>query len=162
MTATTTVRAATADDFDTVVVLELEVFAAAAWSPRSVDEEFAGLGDSRLIWIAESAREDGRLRPVGYAAGRYVDDVADLQRVAVLPSARRHGIGARLTEQVVSAGRDRGCARVLLEVAADNAPAIALYDRLGFREIDRRSRYYTGGVDALIMQCELDGGDRRG
>jgi ribosomal-protein-alanine N-acetyltransferase len=159
VTGTITIREASRDDIDTVVVLELEVFSARAWSPRSVEDEFAGLGGSRRIWIAEAARNDGSLRPVGYAAGRYVDDVADLQRVAVLPSARRHGIGARLTDQVVAAARAHGCERVLLEVAADNTAAIALYDRLEFREIDRRPRYYPGDVDALIMQrSATDGG----
>jgi ribosomal-protein-alanine N-acetyltransferase len=152
VTGTIAIREATPDDIDTVVVLELEVFSARAWSPRSVEDEFAGLGDSRLIWIAEMGRDDGSRRPVGYAAGRYVDDVADLHKVAVLPSVRRHGIGARLTAQVVAAARARGCARILLEVAADNAAAIALYERQGFREIDRRPRYYPGDVDALIMQ----------
>jgi ribosomal-protein-alanine N-acetyltransferase len=157
-TAAIRIRPATPDDIDTIVVLELEVFSARAWSPRSVEEEFTGLGDNRLIWLAEATSGDGGLRPVGYAAGRYVHDVADLQRVAVLPSMRRRGIGARLTDQVVSAARSRSCERVLLEVAADNASAIALYVAMDFREIDRRPRYYDGDVDAVVMHRELTDG----
>ena len=151
----TAIREITPDDLDVVVVLELEVFASRAWSPRSVEDEFAGLGDTRLMWLAEAASDEGGVRPVGYAVGRYVDDVADLQRVAVLPSARRQGTGGRLVEQVVEAARARGCARVLLEVAADNEAALAVYERHGFTEIDRRPRYYPGDVDALILQRPL-------
>jgi [ribosomal protein S18]-alanine N-acetyltransferase len=150
------IRPVTADDLDTVVVLELEVFSSRAWSPRSVEEEFVALGETRQMWLAEVA-DDGRTKAVGYAVGRYVDDVADLQRVAVLPSRRRLGIGRDLVDRVVGGAKDRGCSRVLLEVAADNIAAIALYEGDGFREIDRRPRYYGGDVDAVIMQRELGG-----
>ena len=149
------IRTATADDFDALVVLELEVFATQAWSPRSVEEELAGLGDTRQIWLAEVPDHDHGQRPVGYAVGRFVDDVADLQRVAVLPSARRNRLGQRLLDEVVAEARRRGCARILLEVAADNAPAVALYARNGFTTIDRRPRYYAGDVDALILALDL-------
>jgi ribosomal-protein-alanine acetyltransferase len=149
------IRPVTPDDLDTVVVLELEVFASRAWSPRSVEEEFSGLGDTRAMWLAE-VDDEGRTKAVGYAVGRYVGDVADLLRVAVLPSRRRLGIGRDLVRQVVSAAREHGCDRVLLEVAADNTAAITLYEADGFRAIDRRPRYYGGEVDAVIMQRDLE------
>jgi len=152
----TSIRVATPADLDVVVVLELEVFGSRAWSPRSVEDEFSGLGDTRLMWLAERSGDDGALRPVGYAVGRYVDDVADLQRVGVLQSARGRGTGSELVERVVGAARDRGCLRVLLEVAADNEAALAVYARHGFTEIDRRPRYYPGDVDALVLQRSLD------
>ncbi len=152
----TTIRPAGNADLDCVVVLELEVFGPQAWSPRAVEEEFLGLGDTRQIWLAEQLDDDGRTVPVGYAVGRYVDGVADLQRVAVLRSRRRHGIGGRLVDQVVDVARERRCARVLLEVAADNQPALTLYLDSGFSEVDRRARYYPGGVDAVILQRSLD------
>ncbi len=152
----TVIRPATADDLEAVVVLELEVFGPAAWSPRSVEEEFEALGETRRIWLAERVNEAGVTVPVGYAVGRYVDDVADLQRVAVLRSQRGQGVGGRLVDQVVEAARDSSCARVLLEVAADNAAALAVYEHHGFTEIDRRPRYYPGDVDAVILQRTVD------
>lgn len=150
-----TVRVGTADDLDVVVVLELEVFASAAWSPRLVEEELAGLGDTRQLWIAEVPGEGGRPRPVGYAVGRYVGGVADLQRVAVLPSRRRGGIGGVLVDAVIAGADDRSCRRVLLDVAADNEAAVGLYEERGFRPIDRRPHYYPGDVDAVVMELAL-------
>ena len=41
----TSIRVATPADLDVVVVLELEVFGSRAWSPRSVEDEFSGLGE---------------------------------------------------------------------------------------------------------------------
>jgi ribosomal protein S18 acetylase RimI-like enzyme len=59
---------------------------------------------------------------------------------------------------------------VLLEVAADNLPAQALYDALGFVVIHRRRNYYLRqigetvvAVDALLMRWTAAGdGEQRG
>jgi ribosomal-protein-alanine N-acetyltransferase len=40
---------------------------------------------------------------------------------------------------------------VQLELAATNAPALALYQGLGFVVVGRRSRYYPDGEDALLL-----------
>lgn len=45
---------------------------------------------------------------------------------------------------------------MLLEVAADNGAALGLYASLGFATINRRARYYTGGVDALVMELDIE------
>ncbi len=50
-----------------------------------------------------------------------------------------------------TSGRDR----VLLEVRADNGPALAFYARAGFAEIDRRRRYYRDGTDAIVLELDL-------
>ncbi len=148
------IRPATPADLDTVVVLELEVFTGTAWSPRAVEDEFTGLGGTRGIWLAEEVTADATTA-VGYAVGRFVDGVADVQRVAVLPSRRRHGVGRRLLDEVEGEATRRGCHRVMLEVGADNAAACSLYEQTGFSVIDRRPRYYPGGVDALVMSKPL-------
>ena len=45
---------------------------------------------------------------------------------------------------------------LLLEVRVSNAPAIRLYEKLGFVQVGRRPRYYTNPrEDALILRKEL-------
>jgi N-acetylglutamate synthase len=53
----------------------------------------------------------------------------------VAPAWRRRGLAVALTTALCAAvsAHDDGAERVLLQVAIDNAPAIALYERLGFR-----------------------------
>jgi len=73
--------------------------------------------------------------------------------VCVSPDARRRGIARALFQEfLASAGDD---ANVVLEVAIDNEPAIALYMEFGFQPVGRRPGYYAGAgggrVDALIL-----------
>jgi [ribosomal protein S18]-alanine N-acetyltransferase len=142
----TSIRPADPADLDALAWLERAVFGHGAWSPRSVEEELERAGHGRSLLVAVDRGE-----VVGYAALAYNDDSADLLRVAVHPDRRREGVARRLCEDIL-ASVDPARTRVLLEVAADNVPATALYSRLGFAEIDRRRRYYGGSVDAVVME----------
>lgn len=91
---------------------------------------------------------------LGLALVRVVADEAEILDVGVVPAARRRGLGSALMATVLAACRARGAARVFLEVAADNAPARALYDGAGFERVGLRRRYYTrpgGAADALVL-----------
>jgi ribosomal-protein-alanine acetyltransferase len=149
----TSVRRADPADLDGLASLERVVFGHGAWSPRSLEEELERSGQGRLLLVAADGGE-----VVGYAALSYSDGFADLLRVAVHPDRRRHGVARRLCDEIL-AGVGPACTRVLLEVAADNLAAMALYSRLGFAEIDRRRRYYGGLVDAVVMERVLPAAD---
>jgi len=148
--ASAIVRPAVDNDFDAVVVLELETFGRAAWSPQVVDAEFAALGSSRFIAVALVGGE-----VIGYGVLSYVGEVADIQRVAVKPRQRRRGMATVLLDRLLAEAARLGCERALLEVAADNTAALRLYVARGFAEIARRPRYYPGDVDALVMERTL-------
>ena len=47
---------------------------------------------------------------------------------------------------------------MLLEVRADNRPALAFYADAGFVEIDRRERYYADGAPAIVLRLALGKG----
>jgi ribosomal-protein-alanine N-acetyltransferase len=89
--------------------------------------------------------------PQGFALLQVTADEAELLTLAVAPAARRQGLGRRLLAAGLEAAARRGAAWAFLEVAADNAPARALYAATGFVEVGRRRGYY-GGVDALLLR----------
>src|SRR5690606_36260495 len=91
----------------------------------------------------------------GWISFQVLDDEAELMRTAVGLGSRGRGIGSALLTAGLAEVRQRGARRVLLEVAADNDSAIALYTRFGFTEIHRRSRYYASGQDALVLALDL-------
>lgn len=94
----------------------------------------------------------------GFALGRVIAGEAELLTIAVLPDARRRGLGGRILAGFIDAARSRGAASIWLEVAADNPTALALYRRVGFVQTGRRRGYYRApdgtAVDAVVMTCE--------
>ncbi len=83
---------------------------------------------------------------------------SELLTVAVVPEARRKGVGAALVTSAGVAALVRGAASMHLEVAEDNEAARALYWKLGYEEAGRRHAYYAGeggSVDAIVMRRVL-------
>ncbi len=99
------------------------------------------------------------LAETGFALGRVVADEAELLTIAVAPEARRNGEGRALLDGFLRTALARGAETAFLEVAADNAAALALYRRSGFSEAGRRRGYYHSPgnppVDALVMVKSL-------
>ena len=141
-----TLRPATADDVAAVVALETALFGVDAWNEEQVREELVGEG--RRAWVVGDP-------VVGYAVTWRSGDVVDLQRIAVHPEHQRRGLARGLLDAAVAAGRAERADRMLLEVAAGNRSALALYAEAGFLEIDRRRRYYRDGSDAVVMRLPL-------
>ncbi len=81
-------------------------------------------------------------------------DDAEILTIGVAPGARRRGWARALISDLAKRARQRGVRRLLLEVAADNKPAISLYSSAGFILLGERPGYYkspSGKADALIF-----------
>lgn len=135
-------------DVTEIASLEHEAFGAGAWSGAVVEQEVTAPGRRTLVAVGG----DG---VVGYAVTWTSGEVADVQRVVVAASARRGGLATRLLRGLLTAAAAAGAQRVLLEVSEHNRAALALYQRSGFRELDRRLRYYQDGSDAVVLQLDL-------
>jgi len=134
-------------DIDAVSALEPQLFATTAWSAGTFWSELAGVPDTRHYVVAEAAGE-----LVGYAGITIYPPEAEVQTIAVAPWQQGRGTGRALLEAVISEASVRGCSRMLLEVRADNAAAISLYESFGFAINGRRRDYYGAGQDAVLMQ----------
>ena len=146
---TPAIRPATESDVPAVVGLEAQLFGADAWTEASVRSELTGPSRQALVAVAAGS-------VIGYAVTMLAGDLADLQRIAVHPDAPAVGRGraaaGRGSRPAVRAG---GADRMLLEVSAANAPALAFYEAHGFTRIDVRRRYYRDGTDALVLSRPL-------
>jgi ribosomal-protein-alanine N-acetyltransferase len=117
-----------------------------AWSEEMFWDELAQ-GGSRTYVVALDGTE-----VAGYAGLAAMPDEAYVQTIAVAPGHQRRGVGTALLTALLDDAKRRGSDRVGLEVRVDNAAAIALYERFGFRPIAVRKRYYQpSGTDALVM-----------
>jgi ribosomal-protein-alanine N-acetyltransferase len=95
----------------------------------------------------------------GFILGQLAADEAEILTLGVGKASQRKGIGRRLVEALARAAKRAEARRLFLEVAADNAPALALYERLGFMEAGRRKAYYerkgAPPQDALTLALTL-------
>lgn len=95
----------------------------------------------------------------GFLLGRAVAGEAELLTLAVAPEARRLGLGRKLVARFLYQAQLRGADQAFLEVRADNAPAIALYESAGFAATGRRRSYYQDPdgtrTDAVVLTRRL-------
>jgi [ribosomal protein S18]-alanine N-acetyltransferase len=73
-------------------------------------------------------------------------------------AARRLGVGSLLLRAAEDRLRAEGSRAVGLETAVDNVAALSFYKRHGYSVIRTWPRYYSNGVDALVMKKELSSG----
>ena len=119
------------------------------WSENSISSEL----NSRIsLWLVAL---DGA-SVAGSIGSQSVLDEADMMNVAVHPDYRRQGIGEKLVLALAQALTEKGIRGLMLEVRESNVPAIALYEKLGFRQVGLRKNYYRAPKEnALIMRKEL-------
>jgi ribosomal-protein-alanine N-acetyltransferase len=98
--------------------------------------------------------------PVGFGLYQLKGDSAEVFTIAVIPEARRLGIGSLLLDAAETVCRKQGAWRILLDVAEDNPTARALYAQSGYIEVNKRKGYYPRAnrpaVAALVMAKRLN------
>jgi [ribosomal protein S18]-alanine N-acetyltransferase len=75
--------------------------------------------------------------------------------IDVVAAARRSGLGSQLLRSAEDRLHVSGSKAVHLETAVDNTAALLFYKRHGYAVIDTSPRYYSNGVDALVLKKEL-------
>jgi ribosomal-protein-alanine N-acetyltransferase len=129
-----------------------------AWNRRQVADALVLPSTHALVVDAEGAvipaGADSNPAPAGFVLTRHVIDEEELLLIAVIPGARRRGVGAALIEHLFTIARTRGVERIFLEMRRGN-PAIHLYHKLGFEPIGERRNYYRMAngerVDAITF-----------
>ncbi len=82
--------------------------------------------------------------------------IIDESEILTLAVARpRQGMGRALMLTGMAKAQAAGASTIHLEVAADNTPALKLYEALGFTQTGRRKSYYPNGRDALLLAKPL-------
>ncbi|MDR2163376.1 MAG: ribosomal protein S18-alanine N-acetyltransferase [Clostridiales Family XIII bacterium] len=143
------IRSATTDDLDAIMALEESCFTL-PWRREDLEIDIR----ENILSAYFVAETSGQV--CGYAGMWMVCGECHIMTIAVAPGHRQAGIGAMLFMKLMDEARLRGANRYFLEVRMSNAPAIAMYEKFGFRRIDVRRAYYDdNGEDALIM-CRDD------
>jgi len=93
--------------------------------------------------------------PQGFIVG-HCGAIGHVITIDVAPGARRSGVGSLLLQAAEEQMRSAGCRAVGLETAVDNVTALSFYKRHGYNVIRTWPRYYSNGVDALVLRKTLN------
>ena len=153
------IETARAGDADAVAAMHAQCFSR-GWGAHEIEALMGRPGVSVLL-----ARGEGRGHeaPLGFLIlrrdghGRHAE--AEIVTVGVPPRTRRRGVGDRLMRAAIRECQADRIGRLLLEVDGANRGAVALYRRLGFRQVGERKGYYRDGdappADALVMALDF-------
>ncbi|WP_309084026.1 GNAT family N-acetyltransferase [Chelativorans sp.] len=150
------IRPARASDIDTLVSIENSVFGSDRISRRAFRNHIGS--KTALLLVAE---RNGAV--AGYALSLYRKGSrpARLYSIAVADGHGSSGVGRALLAAVEKEAITRGRAAIRLEVREENARAIELYRRAGYRNFGRRDTYYEDGAAALRFEKHLGDTERQ-
>ena len=145
------IRLASIDDLKALLVLEGKAFTGDRLSRRSFRHAITSSGSALFV----AMKEDGEL--LGYALLhlRQGTHLARLYSLAVSPEARGLGIGKLLIRACEKKALKKGKMLLRLEVSDVNHNAIALYQKMGYKEFGHYDAYYEDQTDAIRMQKRL-------
>ncbi len=144
------VRRAGPDDIKAIVSIEENSFTADAWPEEALAAEMDSPGN-RFFLATDSAGA-----PADYviAHKRPWQQLGEIFSIAVHSDFRNHGLGKTLLDAACDDLRARGARKIRLDVRADNAAAIHLYEKSGFAVTGTKEHYYGDKADALVMTLE--------
>lgn len=101
----------------------------------------------------EDQKEPDRI--LGFLIAEHGPNTGHIITLDVRQSARRHRVGSKLLESAEHTLKMWNCGKIRLETAVDNINALTFYKRHGYNVSGTIPRYYSNGVDALLLEKEL-------
>ena len=150
------VRSAELSDLDAIHALECASFDTDRLSRRALRRFIAAPHRPLIV-----AKFGSALAGYVLLAVRKHGKTARIYSLAVDPRQGRRGIGRALLQACERYARGHGRTALRLEVRYDNAAAIALYQKLGYRQFGRYPGYYADGGEALRFEKTLRKADDR-
>ncbi len=138
------IRPMTAEDVEDAWKLEQINLGKEAWTQKQLLD--AMTRDDTIYLVAEMA---GRI--VGLCGVQNISGEGEVTNVSVSGDVRREGCGYKMVKQLLERGKGIGIKDYTLEVRAQNAPAIRLYEKLGFKSEGVRPGFYDDPKDDAVI-----------
>jgi ribosomal protein S18 acetylase RimI-like enzyme len=147
-----TIRFARKDDLPAALCLEQTCFSAYSINKRQL--QYIQSCPHNVFLVAE---QDGRVVGQAIALVRHHKRGMSgrIYSLAVSAECRGQKLGRTLMRRMIDELAARGVRKVYLEVEQANAPAVKLYERLGFRSLEPLPDYYGNGRGGWHMVCDV-------
>jgi [ribosomal protein S18]-alanine N-acetyltransferase len=137
------------EDLETIWRMDQECFPAGiAYSREELKSYVRHKGSFTLLAVDEAGAIAGFIVAYQAPAGHIIT-------IDVTAKARRSGVGSLLLRAAEERLRLGGSTAVGLETAVDNTSALSFYKRHGYSVIRTWPRYYSNGLDALVLRKPL-------
>lgn len=135
---------------DITEIMEIERMSfATPWSELAFLNEMYGLHSITKVAVLKN-------KVTGYICVKQISDEGHILNLAVHPDFRRHGIATALVEEGLDELREKDCKYLYLEVRVSSLGARKFYERIGFKVVGARRKYYTSpDEDAVVMMLVL-------
>lgn len=143
------IRPMTEGDTFAVSRIEQGIFSL-PWSQKSFADACANADNVYLVCVA-----DGVI--AGYCGMWTVLGEGNITNMAVSPDYRRCGMAEMLMKTMEKYGNDKKVTSYFLEVRQSNVPAIALYEKMGYKNIGIRKRFYEKPVEDAVIMSKIIG-----
>ncbi|MBR2744335.1 MAG: ribosomal protein S18-alanine N-acetyltransferase [Clostridia bacterium] len=118
------------------------------WTYSILEEECK---NQNTIYIV--AKQDDEI--VGFAGILKILNEANIMNIVVKKDKRKLGIGKQLLSELIKISKEQKMESITLEVNEHNIPAIALYEKFGFKTVGIRKKYYNNTDSAILMTLYL-------
>jgi len=139
------IRRARREDLPALAALEAEHPGYPAWGEGGLAAEFEKKFSVTLVAVSGAG-------VLGFINFWVLPPQIQLNSIVVSAKALRRGVAAALIAKLGEYAKKNAAAEVDLEVNEHNAPAIALYCKLGFKVAGRRPKFYNNSDAAILMR----------
>ena len=116
-----------------------------------LSEYYNAVPDKRAYFVAED--DTGRIiGGVGIAEFSAIESCAEIQKLYLSDAAKGKGLGRRLLEYAEKQARQMGFERLYLETHSSLVAAIRLYEKLGYREIEKPDFIFHSTMDLFYVK----------
>ena len=142
------IRRARKEDYPYFVLIEKQHPLLPQWSENIFIKE-----NDNPHSVTLAAEENGK--PAAFLNFTILRPEAEINLIAVAKSFLRQKIATKLLAKLREYAKKNLCSSIILEVRADNAPAISFYKKEGFHIEGSRPKFYNDNGDALLMRAAV-------
>ena len=135
------------DQIKDILLEELDDF----WTFSMLKQELENTNNLNSTYFVVKKNEE----IVGFAGIIKIIDEITIMNIVVKKSKRKLGIGSALLQKLIDFSREQKATSITLEVNYKNEPAIALYQKFGFKQVGLRKKYYHNTDDAVLMTLSI-------
>lgn len=137
-----------AENIKDVAAIEKKCFKTECWSENLFAEEILDKNKRYFVCLTENVVS-------GFGGYMKIFDEGHIMNIAVDEKYRRKGIATEILNIIIKDGIKNGIRAFTLEVRKSNTSAIKLYEKVGFKSVGIRPRYYPDKEDACIYWLYL-------